>query len=299
MILLLFLMYAFFGLTFIFGSIAMQNASPIFFIGIRMIVSSFFMLGYLLVRRQSCKIHKKDIFLFLFIGVIHILIPYVGEFWALQYLSAAKTSLIWSLSPFITALFAWLMFNEKMTPLKYVGMGIGFIGFIPIILHEGAKEQSLFSFSHISAADMALVIAVISAALAWSTFKKLLHKGYRAFFINGWAMLFGGIYSLVLSPFFEPWHPFPVKNWPITIGCLIALVITGGIICYNLYGYLLKKYTVTLLSFAGGIVPFCTAFFQWIFLGEKVSLAFIFSLGIISLGLYIFYKEELRQGYIK
>src|SRR3989339_1203041 len=286
---LLILMYALFGLTFIFGSTAMQNASPIFFIALRMLISGGIMLSYLKFRRQSFKINRSDVKLFFLLALVHILIPYVGEFWALQYLTAAKVSLIWSLSQFITAVFAWFMFKERMTVLKFVGMAIGFLGFIPIVMHEGAKEQALTSLFHVSTADIALVIAVISAAFAWSTFKKLLHRGYRALVINGWAMLIGGGYSLILSPFFEPWHPFPVKNWPITIVCLFALVLIGGVICYNLYGFLLKRYTVTLLSFAGGVVPFFTAFFQWIILHQKVSFPFILSVIIISVGLYIFY----------
>jgi len=211
MIFIVILMYALFGLTFIFGSIAMHNAAPIFFIGMRMVLSGGFMLSYLLFRRQSCKMRKEDIKTFFLLSIIHILIPYIGEFWALQYLSAAKTSLIWSLSPFVTAIFAWFMFKEKMTTLKAIGMMIGFLGFIPIVLHEGTQEKSLFSLFHLSAADFALIIAVVSAAYAWSTFKKLMHKGYKPLLINGWAMLIGGFSSLIISPFFEPWNPFPVK----------------------------------------------------------------------------------------
>ena len=296
---LLFLMYAIFGLTFVFGSIAMQNASPIFFIGMRMIVSGVLMLGFLFARKTSLKIKKKDLIYFLILSVVHIFIPFIGEFWALQYLSAAKVSLIWSLSPFITSIFAWIMFREKTTVLKVVGLAIGFLGFIPIIMHEGSTEQALGSLLKISTADFALIIAVISAAYAWSLFKKMVQKGYRPLLINGWSMLWGGGLSMVISPFFEPWHPVPVKNWLITFGCLLALVLLGGIICYNLYGYLLKRYTVTFLSFAGGLVPFFTAFFQWIILGQPVSIAFMISVTVISVGLYIFYKEELRQGYIK
>ena len=299
MVALLFLMYALFGLTFIFGSAAMKNASPIFFIGMRMIVSGVLMLGYLKIRHKSCKIKKEDLVHFLFLSIFHILIPFLGEFWALQYLTAAKVSLIWSLSPFITAVFAWFMFRERMTILKFVGMLIGFVGFIPIVIHEGAKETTLSSFLNITTADFALIGAVVSAAFAWSSFKKLLQKGYSSLFINGWAMLMGGCSAMALSPLFEPWNPLPVRNWPITFGCLMALVLIGGIICYNLYGYLLKHYTVTFLSFAGGMVPFWTAMFQWLILHQRVSIAFVVSVLIISIGLYIFYREELRQGYIK
>jgi len=299
MFFLLVIMCVLFGSTFIFGSIAMQNAEPIFFIAIRMLISGSLMLGYLLLSRNSCKIHRKDIKLFLLLGGVHILIPYVGEFWALQYISAAKTSLIWSLSPFVTAIFAWFMFEEKMTPLKLVGMVIGFLGFIPIIMYQGTQESGLATLYNFSTADLALVIAVVSAAFAWSSFKKLMHKGYRPLLINGWAMLIGGLYALILSPFFESWSPVPVRNWPVVLGCLAMLVIVGGFVCYNLYGYLLKKYTVTFLAFAGGFIPFCTAGFQWLLLGQPVSVAFLISIIIISSGLYIFYKEELRQGYIK
>ena len=299
MAILLFVMYAFFGLSFIFGSTVMQYASPIFFIGMRMITSGFIMLGYLKVRHKSCKIKRADLSSFFVLSLVHILIPYLCEFWALQYISAAKVSLIWSLSPFVTAIFAWFMFRERMTIMKFVGLLIGFFDFIPIVLHEGAKESTLSSLFNISTADFALVIAVVSAAFAWSSFKKLSQKGYSSLFINGWAMLFGGLGSMSLSPFFEVWNPFPVSNWPITIGCLFALILTGGIIGYNLYGYLLKHYTVTFLAFAGGMVPFWTAMFQWLILGQTVSYAFVASVFIISLGLYVFYKEELRQGYIK
>jgi drug/metabolite transporter (DMT)-like permease len=296
---LLFLMYALFGLTFIFGSIAMQNAAPIFFIGMRMIASGFLMLSYLKVRGITLKVKRCDIVSFLILSIAHIFIPYIGEFWALQFLTAAKVSLIWSLSPFITSIFAWIMFREKTTLLKTLGLAIGFLGFIPIIMHEGASEQNLSSLFNISTADFALIVSVISAAYAWSLFKKTMQKGYSALLINGWAMLWGGMLSMGVSPFFEVWNPFPVKNWPITLGCLVVLVLVGGVVCYNLYGYLLKRYTVTFLSFAGGLVPFFTAFFQWIILGEPVSIAFMISVTVISVGLYIFYKEELRQGYIQ
>jgi drug/metabolite transporter (DMT)-like permease len=324
MIALLFLMYGLFGITFIFGSIAMQHVAPMFFIGMRMIVSSIVILGFLIVRQlyqrrcvldsnETCTTHREPvagvwsvvkvqrdhIVLFLVLCVVHIFVPYVGEFWALQYLTASKVSLIWSLSPFITALFAWIMFQEKMTLLKMVGLCIGILGFVPVIMHEGVGEYNLSSLYNVSTADLALVCAVISAAYAWSLFKKTMHKGYSTLVINGWAMLGGGILSLMVSPYFEPWHPFPVNNWAIMISCLLALVIIGGVICYNLYGYLLGTYTVTFLAFAGGLVPFFTAVFQWIILGQGVSNAFVIGLMTISLGLYIFYKEELRQGYIK
>jgi len=297
MFILLALMYSLLGLTFIFGSIAMHYAAPIFFIGMRMGTTALIILGYLLLRRADYRIKREDIGLVLLLGVVHIFIPYVGEYFALSRVPAAKVSLIWSLGPFVTALFAWLFFKERITRLKLLGLIIGLLGFIPIVVH-GAGGEQFTTFLHVSVADLALLTIVASSSFAWNFFKHLLHKGYKPLVLNAWAMLIGSLLAFITSPFVESWNPVPVTNWPVVLACMFALVITGGIICYNIYGYMLHKYTATFLSFAGGCVPFCTAFFQWAILGQSVSLAFMASLCIIMVGLYIFYKEELRQGYI-
>jgi drug/metabolite transporter (DMT)-like permease len=66
------------------------------------------------------------------------------------------------------------------------------------------------------------------------------------------------------------------------------------LICYNLYGYLLRRFSATFMSFAGLTTPLFTALFGWIFLGEVASPAFYLSFSILSVGLLLFYQEELK-----
>jgi len=110
---LLFLMYALFRLNFYLWIDCDAKCCTYIFIGMRMIASGFLMLSYLKVRGITLKVKRCDIVSFLILSIAHIFIPYIGEFWALQFLTAAKVSLIWSLSPFITSIFAWIMFREK------------------------------------------------------------------------------------------------------------------------------------------------------------------------------------------
>jgi drug/metabolite transporter (DMT)-like permease len=67
---------------------------------------------------------------------------------------------------------------------------------------------------------------------------------------------------------------------------------------YSIGTYLFRHYTVTFLSFAGFTTPLFAALFGKIFLGESVGLHFFFSLAVVSLGLWLFYGEEIKQGYI-
>ena len=72
------------------------------------------------------------------------------------------------------------------------------------------------------------------------------------------------------------------------------MIVVANIAAYNLYGHLLHIYSPTLLSFFGFTTPLFTAVYGFIFLNEPISMAFIVSVGIVSLGLYLFYQDELR-----
>jgi len=290
------LLNALFATTFIIGKAILQYGKPIFFIGFRMITAGLILLGYQYFSGLSLKIKKADIKFFVLLALVHIYIPYVFEFWALQYVSAAKTSMLFNLSPFVAAGFSFLLFKEKLTFRKFSGLLIGLMGFIPILISQTSREAAMGEFLFFSVPEIALIFAVISSAAAWIIIKKLMaEKKYSLISINSNAMLLGGLISLVTSFFFENWNLSPIydtKNFLLLTGLII---IIGNIICYNMYGMLLKKYSGTFLSFAGFTIPLFTALFQKLIFNECVSPAFYITFITVSLGLYIFYKEELKR----
>jgi len=62
---------------------------------------------------------------------------------------------------------------------------------------------------------------------------------------------------------------------------------------------MLRRYTATFVSFMGLLSPIFASFSSWILLGEKPSLTIFASTGIVSLGLWLVYSAELKQGYIQ
>ncbi len=110
-------------------------------------------------------------------------------------------------------------------------------------------------------------------------------------------MLGGGVCTLLTSFLVES----PLLIEPVNIRSfvmiLLLVIVFGNIIAYSLYGFLLRRYTNTFVSFTGFLYPLFGALFGWIFFGESVSYAFFYSVIMVALGLYVFYHEELRQGY--
>ena len=114
-------------------------------------------------------------------------------------------------------------------------------------------------------------------------------------------IILSGIISLLFSYYIDIWSPSPVPNTmiPTFLQLVILLTIISNIICYNLYGYLLKRYTATILSFFGLLSPIFASFHGYFILGESMSPLIFLSTGIVLIGLKLVYSEEIRLGYIK
>lgn len=301
-ILIAILMYATWSSVFSLGKIALQYSPPIFLTGFRMILAGVILLTYLaLTQRQAFKLDKKQWLSFGLLAFFSIYLTNILEFWGLQYLTAAKTCFIYSLSPFFAALFSYLHFKEKMTPRKWLGLGIGFVGFIPVLLTQTGAEELLNAFSFFSWPTLAIMGAALASIYGWILLRLIVKDtNVSPMMANGSSMLIGGSFAFIHSFFVDSWIPFPVANANIVPFLQSTLIITfvSNILCYNLYGMMLKRFTATFLSFLGLLSPIFASLNGWIFLGEPLSWQIFLSTGIVSLGLWIVYQAELKQGYI-
>lgn len=295
MILVLFL-YAILASTFTVGKMLLSFVPPLFLIGLRMTVSGIILLiGYYFFSNNNNKIALKDWAMFIVISFLHILIPYATEFLALQSTAPSNAALMFNLSPFFSAMFSYLYFSEKMSRSKWLGLAIGFFGLIYFV---GLNSLSFAGFFDLNFSYVLLLVSVATSSLAWVMIRQFVkNKNYSIVLINGFAMLLGGLESFMASYFYGEIVDFPWKDIKPFIGLFFTIFVCANTF-YNFYGFLLKKYSATFLSFMGIITPLITAFFDWLFLGLTIPFNFFISLTLMSIGIYIFYKEELKQGYI-
>jgi len=291
---LVILLYALFASVFTISKTGLEYAQPLFFVGSRMLVAGILLLSYqYFFDRKNFKVEKKHLGKFFSLALFAIYLTNALEFWGLKYLTSFKTCFIYSLSPFASALLSYWMFNDRMSKKKWLGLGIGCIGFLPILINETSTEELTGHFWFFSMAEIAVILAALFSVYGWSLLKQLVNdKGYTSFMANGVSMIMGGAMAILHSYLTESWDPIPVTEiWPF-LDCMLLLVVISNLICYNLYGYLLKHFSVTFISFAGFITPLFTALFGWLYLGEVVTWPFYFSAVIVFIGLYLFNQEE-------
>jgi drug/metabolite transporter (DMT)-like permease len=293
------LLYALFASVFTIAKTGLTYVQPYFLVGTRMLLAGLILLCYqIFVKKQRFSLNRKTWYRLILLAVFNIYLTNVFEFWGLRYLTSFKTCFIYSLSPFLSALFSYFLFSETLTSKKWVGLIVGFLGFMPILLSQTSSEEATGQLFFFSWAELSVMMAAICSVYGWILLKQLVNEDQLSpIMANGVSMFVGGALALGHSLIIEDWNPFPVTNYTIFFECTMLLILISNLICYNLYGSLLKRYSATFMSFAGFTTPLFTALFGWLVLSEIVTWPFYLSFVIVLTGLLLFDQEELKHSY--
>jgi drug/metabolite transporter (DMT)-like permease len=289
------LLQALFATSFPMGKYLLTFASPLFLSGSRMLIAGTILLIYqYFLPRSEFKFKTKHIWIFAQIIVLGMYATYGLRLYALQVLPVWKVSFFYNLSPFLSALYAYFLFKERLSPKQWAGLSIGLLGMMPMLVSKSPEEATLNEFFSISIYELFLIVSVSVHCYSWILIQKLVrHKNYDTSIVNGICMASGGLLSLITSYLIE--GPAPVYD-PVTFSKgLIIMIFVSNILCHNIYAGLLRKYSATFMSFTSFLSPLFAALYGWAFFQETISWHFYASIFIVMVGLYIFYQDELKN----
>lgn len=299
---LVIMLFALFASLFTLSKSALEFSEPFFLIGSRMAFAGILLLLHQAIfNKKSFKIQLNHMLPLLILGLVSIYITNIAEIWGIQFMSSAKACLIYSLSPFVASLFAYWILKETLTLKKWCGLIVGFVGLIPILFTQTSSNELAKDLLFFSWGELSLIIAVFASVYGWILLKKIVSEyKYSPMMANGCSMLIGGTLALFHSYLSgEHWTPVPILNdqYGSFLECALWMMLISNVICYNLYGYLLKRFSATFMSLAGLVTPLFASFFGWYFLNEVITWHFFASMILFSIGLTLFYQEEIAQNF--
>ena len=125
---LVIILFAMFASLFTLSKTALEFAEPFFLIGSRMTLAGILLLTHqFFFNREGFNFKREHILPLIILGLVSIYITNIAEIWGIQFMSSAKACLIYSLSPFIAALFAFWMLKERLSSKKWLGLLVGFL----------------------------------------------------------------------------------------------------------------------------------------------------------------------------
>lgn len=294
----IFLGFALLASAMIANKVALFSFPPILFVAVRMVGAGLILLAY--QWRKSERLHwrylKIDVAMLLAISLLTTLIPSIFKAHALKHMISAKFTLFGSIDPFITALYAYVLYRERLTWSRLLGMFIGFAGLLILIFSTSFSQEHLPVFGVFSYPELAALAAPLLGRMGWMLVQKLLRRErYTAPEINGVTMLISGICAFVVSAGTESWHIECVQSPLIIISAIVYTIIVGNVIALTMYADFLKHHSATLISLAGFSVNFFVAFYGWVLLAEIPPISFFIAALVTFIGLLIFYAAELRR----
>lgn len=272
------------------------SLSPTLLVGLRM----FFGGGVLLLlslrskRRTPLKTIVQDWGMILGIALLTTFIPSLAKAYALKHMLSSKASFIGALDPFMTALYAWFLFQERLSWRKIVGIFLGFFGAILMcFVQSPGMSYKMVDFLFFSLPELAALTAVATSRLGWLLVQRYLKKErYQPVQLNGLIMIVSGFIALPIASMTEPVNILALLSSSKITSLLLYTTIVGNVLAYTMVAYFLKWYSSSFVSLAGFSVPIFVTLCGWLVLSEPISGMLLVAAAVIFIAVYFFYKEE-------
>ncbi len=276
-----------------------------FLVGIRMTLGAALLALFLYLRTRKLFDWSRVASFFSLILVIALFTTYFPsnlKAYALTRMPSSKMAFFGTLDPFITALYSFFWFKERLTKKQWLGILLGFVGMMVLIYGSTQQEETFFSI--VSYPECAAFFAIVLSRFGWIQAQQLLKKElFSPVQLNILLMSISGIGSLVAAYLLGVTTIGTLPELPIVtllpfepstqLGLFVAwTVIIGNVLGYTLFGYALKRHSTTFIPLAGFTIPLLVQFFGWLFLAESLSLSFFIACGITFIGVLLFYLEE-------
>lgn len=283
--LLLILLSAIWSTTFIF----LKFLAPYFGSSgtacLRLLSASIFLLIIFKFIRHKIN-WKRDWKFLCFIGIINASIPFCCFSFAALYIPTSLSAILNSLTPLFGVVFAAIIFKEKITPFKVMGLLFGVIGVALI-----SKNDMILKNDKAFLGIIACIIATICYGIATNLIKKY-GELVDARALSCGSQLFAG---LALLPFFMKTG----VSKPISFNILILMIIFGVLcsaIAYLIFFYLVKEVGPVSSLTVTFLIPIFSLFWGKLLLKEVIYPSMIVGIFLILGGTLLVIKKNVSTS---
>jgi len=271
------------GATSTVTKIGLTGIPPLSFAFIRFLVAGIIILPFLL--KTNFLNDVKRLIPFSLLGTVNIIFFTLG----VKITTATIGQLLYAGVPLITAIFLFILFGEKLTLRKNVGVMIGFIGVMLVILLPIIEKGARFSGSLMG--NVLIGVGVVSYSL-YMTYSKNKLKSFSPFILTS---AFIWVTCIVLFPLFlTDFVSYP--NWwhNTTFSSILALGYVS--IIYTVLTNILIQYAIKhggsiLASMQFYLLPIFAYIAAFLFLGEQLTWGLGMGAVLVLLGVYITTKK--------
>jgi drug/metabolite transporter (DMT)-like permease len=269
--LILLLLGAIWGGSFLFLRVAAPEFGPLALIEVRLLVSAGMLFAALAWRRQLGGLagHGRRFFV---VAVTNSAVPFVLFAFAALSLSAGFSAVLNATTPLFGALLGLLVLGDHLAPSRLLGLGLGFVGVVGLVFGRLATPRSGW--------------AIAAGLLGASLYAIAIHYTRRRFagtpplVIAAGSQLAAALLLLVPALLALPAKMPSAKAWLATLA--LGILCTG--IAQILFFRLLARIGPMRAMLVTYLTPLFGVLWGWLFLAEPLSLEMVVGSAVILLG---------------
>lgn len=278
------------GGTFIAGRVLQPDISPLLSATMRFIFASVSLVILLSGTRIGwVKVNSRQFFQILLLGCSGVFVYQVLFFYGLQLIPASRAALLVAVNPAMIALISYLLWREKITKIKGVGISCCILG--AIILLSGKNSDA--SGFLINQGDLAILGCVVSWGIYTVAGKNVIRE-IGAIHTVAYAVLLGTALLVIVSSIMGQLTLGAIAHLTNTdVISLLYLGVLGSALAYIWY-----YQGVDQLGAAGAgsfiaLNPLTAVIIGTLFLNEEITLSALFGGIVIIFGLWLTNKSRL------
>jgi drug/metabolite transporter (DMT)-like permease len=278
----------FWGLTFVWFTIAVKYYEPITIIFIRLILSSAFLFLLMVVLRKREQIQKSDFKWFALLSLTQPFFYFLGESFGLKFVSPTISSAVIATIPLFASLAAVWFTRERAGWPAWLGIVVSFTGIVLMLVNRD------LSLNAAPKGILLLFMAVFSAVIYSVIIKRLTYK-YSALTIISYQNLIGAFYFLPLFLIFDYKDFLKVVPNRELILAIIQLAFFGSCLAYLFFIMAVAKLGMVKANIFTNLIPVFTAVFAYFVLSEVFSVQKVVGVLLVISGILVSQSMEIHQ----
>lgn len=282
------LLGAIWGSSFLFMKVALDSFSPMQLVAGRIVAGALTLLALLKVLKVQLPREPRTWWLLTFMGLIANLVPFLLIAWGQQYITSAMASILNSTTPLFTVTFAAIaLAEERMNPLRALGVAIGFVGVVVIV---GVDTGG-------SIGGQLLIVAAAALYGVGFVFSRrtLAGRGLSPLALPAGQLLVSSVVVIPLGVGDALAFGAPDLGG-IEVACVLALGVLGTGVAFYLYYRLIEDVGATSASFVTYLIPVFGVFLGWLVLGERIGPNTMLGAAIVIGGITLAERARRDQG---
>jgi drug/metabolite transporter (DMT)-like permease len=274
------------GGTFVAGRYLAGGLSPLFAASLRFLLASAALLGFLCVARiPLARPTPRQWLQLTLLGFFGIFLYNLCFFYGLNYINASRASLIVALNPAVIGLASWMLFKERLSRLKVMGIAICIAGAGLVIVSR--NPQLLATTADAWIGDL-LIFGCVLGWGVYSLFSRSLNQTLGPLQTVTYSILLGTLMLCALALVRGE------LNWPALLKLdarqwlsLTYLGVLGSALAYIGYYDGIRKIGATRSGVFIALNPLTAVILGALLLGEQLTPAMCLGGALILAGIYL------------